>query len=318
MERGVGRTRHVRVVVVFLAMPALLFASPVSLSAQPWVPARGEGTVALGYQNYYVVGHFDLRGQQNTNGGTHTKSLAAELELGITDTVALTVALPFVSSKYTGSSSYIVGGRVVTPGPLDDGSYHGAFQDFRIDVRRRFVVGRLPVAPFAGVTIPSHAYETQGEAVPGRRRPELVVGASAGGALHRILPAAYVQVRGAVGATPELNDFSAVRSTLDLEGGYAITSRLTVRGLLGWQFRLKGPLAPELPQSLWLDHDRYIVGNYFNAGGGTTISLTRSIDIYGVWVSTLSGKNGAHASRSLAVGASWSFGGGFSGFGDTE
>ncbi len=312
------RTRRARVVSVFLAMLATGLASPASLSAQPWVPARGEGTVSLGYQNYYVVGHFDLRGQQNTNGATHSKSLAAELELGITDTVALTVALPFISSKYTGPPSYIVGGRVVTAGPLDDGSYHGAFQDFRVDVRRLFLLGSLPVAPFAGVTIPSHEYETHGEAVPGRRRPELVVGASAGGALHRLLPAAYVQVRGAVGATPQLNDFSAVRSTIDLDGGYAIASRLTVRGLLGWQFRIKGPLAPELPDSLWLDHDRYIVGNSFNAGGGTTISLTRSIDIYGVWVSTLSGKNGAHAARSLAVGASWSFGGGFSGFGGTE
>jgi hypothetical protein len=314
----VGRTRHVRVVVVLLAMLATGLACPVSLSAQTWVPARGEGTVSLSYQNYYVVGHFDLRGQQNTNGATHTKSLAAELELGVTDSVALTVAVPFIASKYVGSPSYVVGGRVVTPGPLDDGSYHGAFQDFRIDVRRLFVARSLPVAPFAGVTIPSHPYETRGEAVPGRRRPELVVGATAGGTLHRVLPAAYVQVRTAVGATPELNDFSAVRSTIDLEGGYAVTSRLTVRGLLGWQFRIKGPLSPELPDSLWPDHDRYIVGNYFNAGGGTTISLTRSIDIYGVWVSTLSGKNGAHASRSLAVGASWSFGGSFRGFGDTE
>jgi serine/threonine protein kinase len=37
-----------------------------------------------------------------------------------------------------------------------------------------------------------------------------------------------------------------------------------------------------------------------------------------LWISTLSGKNGAHAARSLAVGASWSFGGGFSGFGDVD
>jgi len=107
------------------------------------------------------------------------------------------------------------------------------------------------------------------------------------------------------------------KRTLDLEGGYAVTSRLTVRGLVGWQFRIKGPLAPELLGD-WEHHDEFIVGNYFNAGGGTTISLTRKIDLYGVWISTLSGKNGAQAARSLAVGASWSFGGGFSGFGDVD
>lgn len=309
-----SRSRLVRISVASLAIMAAGLAGPASLSAQPWVPAQGEGSVSLVYQNYYVVGHFNLQGNQNTNGATHTKSLAAELEVGLTDNVALTVALPFISSKYTGPPSYLVAGIPTFPGPLDDGSYHGAFQDFRIDVRRPFLIGSLPVAPFAGVTIPSHEYETRGEAVPGRHRPELVVGASAGGALG-FLPAAYAQVRTAFGAMPELNGFSAVRSTIDLEGGYAVTNRLTVRGLLGWQFRLKGPLAPELAND-WEHHDRFIVGNYFNAGGGTTISLTRAVDIYGVWISTLSGKNGAHASRSLAVGASWSFGGGFGGFGE--
>lgn len=312
------RTRKVRRVFVSLATLATALIGPVSLSAQPWVPAQGEGSVSLIYQNYYTVGHFDVHGNQNTNGATHTKSLAAEFEVGLTDNIALTVALPFIASKYTGSSSYVVADKTVTPGPLDDGAYHRAFQDFRIDVRRLFVAGPVSVAPFAGVTIPSHEYATQGEAVPGRRRPELVVGASAGGTLDPILPAAYVQVRAALGAAPELNDFSAVRSIIDVEGGYAVTSRLTVRGLLGWQFRIAGPIAPDLTydEALWRDHDRYIVGNYFNAGGGTTISLTRSIDLYSVWISTLSGKNGAHAARSLAVGASWSFGGGFVGFGE--
>ena len=317
MEEAMGRTGYVRVVFVSIALLAVGLVHAVPVSAQPWVPAQGEGTVSLVYQNYYVVGHYDLRGNQNTNGATHTKSLAAELEVGLGDNVALTVGLPFISSKYTGPPSYFVAGKETFPGPLDDGSYHGALQDFRVDVRRLFLIGTLPVAPFAGVTFPSHEYETRGEAVPGRHRPEFVVGASAGGALGRFLPAAYAQVRAALGAMPELDGFSAVRTTIDLEGGYAVTSRLTVRGLVGWQFRIKGPLAPEL-FGHWEHHDRFIVGNYFNAGGGTTISLTRSIDLYGVWISTLSGKNGAHAARSLAVGASWSFGGGFSGFGDVD
>jgi hypothetical protein len=308
---------HVRLVDVSLATLTALLMGPVSLWAQPWVPGQGAGSVSLTYQNYYTVGHFDLRGNQNTNGATHSKSLAAELEVGLTNKLALTVGIPFIASKYTGPPSYFVAGIETFPGPLDDGAYHGAFQDFRVDVRRLFVAGPVSVAPFAGVTVPSHEYETKGEAVPGRHRPEFVAGASAGATLDPVLPAAYVQVRTAFGAMPELDGFPATRNITDLESGYAITRRLTVRGLLGWQFRIKGPLAPELAP-VWANHDRFIVGNYFNAGGGTTISVTRSIDVYGVWISTVSGKNGAHASRSLAVGVSWGFGGGFSGFGDTE
>jgi len=312
MKESVHRTLYVRLIFVSLAV-----ASPPSLSAQPSVPAHGEGSVAVAYQNYYTLGHFDLRGNQNTNGATHSKSLAAELDLGLTDKVALTVGLPFISSKYTGPPSYFVAGIETFPGPLDDGTYHGAFQDVRVEVRRLFVAGPVSVAPFAGMSIPSHGYETQGEAVPGRHRPEFVVGASAGGALDPFLPAAYVEIRTAFGAMPELDGFQGSRNVTDVDGGYAITSWLTVRALLGWQFRIKGPLAPELAR-VWMNHDRFIMGDSFNAGGGTTISLTRSIDIYGVWISTVSGKNGAHASRSLTVGASWSLGGGFGGLGDTE
>ena len=202
---------------------------------------------------------------------------------------------------------------LVTPGPLDDGTYHGAVQDFRVEMRRSFQTRFLAVAPFVGVSNPSHEYETQGEAVPGRRRPELQLGASAGVSLDEVLHGLYVQVRYGIGVAPPIQGFSAVRSNIDLEAGCAVTARFAFRGLFGWQFRLKGPLAPQLAKRLG-NHDRFIVGDYFNAGAGATISLTRSIDIDGVWVATMSGKNGAHASRLFAVGATWSFGGGFGGF----
>jgi hypothetical protein len=310
-----GRARRVRVGWVWLVVVAarLGLASPVL--AQPSVPPRGEGTVSVTYQNYYVTGHFDLAGRENTNGATHTKSLAAELDLGLTDTLGLSVSLPFIASKYTGPESYRVAGILTFPGPLDvDRTYHGAFQDFRIEMRRLFLAGPVAVAPFVGVSIPSHEYETRGEAVPGRHRPEVQLGGTAGVPLDQILPGAYAQVRYGLGASPPLQGFSAVRSNIDLEAGCAVTTRLAFRGLFDWQFRLKGPLAPQLEQD-WVNHDRFIVGDYFNAGGGTTISVTRSMEIYGVWVATMSGKNGAHVGRLLSVGAAWSFGGAFGGFG---
>ena len=308
------RTCCVRFVWVSLVVLGVQVARAPSVRAQPWVPPRGEGTVSLTYQNYYVTGHFDLLGRENTNGATHTKSLAVEIDVGLTDTFGLSVSLPFIASKYTGPPSYRVAGIVTVPGPLDDGTYHAAFQDLRVELRRIFPAGPVGVAPFVGVSIPSHEYETVGEAVPGRRRPEMQLGATAGVPLDGILPGAYVQGRYGLGAAPPLQGRSAVRSNIDLEAGCAVTTRLAFRGLFGWQFRLKGPLAPELAQD-WVNHDRFIVGNYFNAGGGTTISVTRSMELYGVWVATMSGKNGAHVARLLAVGATWSFGGGFGGFG---
>ena len=57
-------------------VPSLLLALHLSCGtarAQAWVPARGEGTLSLTYQNYDVAGHFDVKGRKNTNGGTRSR-----------------------------------------------------------------------------------------------------------------------------------------------------------------------------------------------------------------------------------------------------
>jgi hypothetical protein len=52
----------------------------------------------------------------------------------------------------------------------------------------------------------------------------------------------------------------------------------------------------------------------FNLGGGVSISLNRSTELYGLWIgATVSGRDGAHVSRTLAIGVSRSFGGGLDG-----
>src|SRR5881394_52113 len=84
-------------------------AYAASLVAQPWVPPKGEGTVSVVYQNYYVIGHFDAEGHENLNGATHAKAMLTDVDVGLTDTLALSVSLPFITTKYTGPSEYLVG-----------------------------------------------------------------------------------------------------------------------------------------------------------------------------------------------------------------
>lgn len=301
-----------RFVYVWLTLLGLL-RYPNTLFAQPWVPAQGEGTVSLTYQNYYTTGHFNNVGKKDTNGATHTKAFAVELDYGVTDTVGLSVTLPFIASKYTGAPSYFVAGRETFPGPLDDGTYHGAFQDVRIEVRRLFQVGPAALTPFLGASFPTHDYDV-GEAVPGRKRRELQVGASAGTDLDPVLPAVYVHARYALAVAQRVRGFPAVRSTIDLEGGRAINSRVGLKGLASWQIKHKGPAPPELFED-WENHDRFIVGSFFNLGAATTVALTRSTELSATWLGTVSGKGGGHVARSSAIGLSWSFGGAFEGFG---
>lgn len=290
-------------------------ATAASLHAQPWVPPQGEGTVSLTYQNYYVTGHFNILGQENTNGATHAKALLAEVDFGLSDTIALTVTLPFIATKYTGPEEYFVGGIATHPGPLDDRTYHATFQDVRIEARRVYWAGPVAFAPLASVSIPTHDYVTQGEAVAGRHRRELQIGATAGADLNRILRRTYVHGRYSLAAAERMHGFPSIRSNVDVQGGFDLSTRIGLLGLASWQFRHKGPTIAELAADDWLGHDRFMVSSYFNVGGGMTFSITRNTELHVLWVGTVSGNNGAHRARMLAIGTSWGFGsGGFGGF----
>ena len=289
--------------------------SAAPLHAQPWVPPPGEGTVSVTYQNYYVLGHFDVQGRENVNGATHAKAMIAEVDVGLTETVALTVTLPYIATKYTGPDEYLVGGIHTHPGPLDDRRYHATFQDLRVEARRVCWVGPVAVAPLAALSIPTHDYQTQGEAVAGRHRRELQVGATAGADLNRVLPRTYVHGRYAITMAERLQGLSSLKSNLDIEGGFDLSSMVGLRGLASWQFRHKGPSVPELAAHDWLGHDRFIVSSAFNVGGAMTLSVTRNAELHALWVQTVSGKSGAHRARMFAVGTSWSFGSGAGEFG---
>jgi hypothetical protein len=238
----------------------------------------------------------------------------AELDYGVGDRVGLLVSIPFIASKYTGPPSYMVGPFPTYPGPLDDGTYHAAFQDLHIELRRQWWAGPVAVAPFIGGSFPTHDYETVGEAVPGRHRWDLQAGASAGVDLDRILQGSYVHVRYAYGRMQEVNDLPFTRSNIDLDVGVAATSRVLVRGIAGFQIRHTGPTLAQLAPD-WVNHDRFIAPSFVNLGGGPSISLTRSTDLFAVLVATVAGSNGAHRQRTIAAGVSIALHSGLHGLG---
>ena len=257
------------------------------LCAQAWVPDQGDGALALTYQHYDVRGHFDVHGNENENGGTESHALLTELDYGLGGQFGLTVSLPFIASKYTGPPSYSVGPYITYPGPLDDGSYHGAVQDLRIEARRLWWAGPVAFAPFVGFSFPTHDYETVGEAVPGRHRRDLQLGVSAAVVLDRFAPGSYFQVKYAYGTMERINDIPFTRSNIDVEGGVG-AGRVLFRGLMASQIRHEGPSLDQLAPD-WVNHDRFIAPSYLNLGGGASVSLTESADVYALWDDTVAG-----------------------------
>jgi hypothetical protein len=127
----------------------------------------------------------------------------------------------------------------------------------------------------------------------------------------------YVQGRYAYGIAERVHNFPFTRSNIDLEGGYAITSRVVIRGLIDQQIRHQGPSIDELAPD-WVDHDRFIAPSYVNLGGGMSVAVTRSVDISALWVAAAAGSNGAHRARTLAIGITLSVGAGLRGLGGTS
>lgn len=297
-----------------LIVVAIVIGTASHAAAQAWVPPKGEGTVSFTYQTYHHTGHFDKSGHKNTNGATESKALVTELDFGLTNTIGLNVSLVGIASRYTGSPSYIVDGIVTTPGPLDNGKYHAAFQDVRVEARRMFLAGPVALAPYVAFAVPTHHYETRGEAVPGRRRRELQLGASAETSLNALLPRSYVHGRYTYARLEPIDHLPHTRSIIDAEAGYDVTRHVGVRGLMALQIAHKRPTRDQL-LPIWDQHDRFINSSYFNIGAGISVDVSRQLELYGVWSGTVRGNRGAHVARVLAIGVTRNFGGGLMGLG---
>jgi hypothetical protein len=304
---------HIRATRAALVVSLIMLSAASRAEAQAWTPAKGDGTVSLTYQNYDVAGHYDARGQKNNNGGTQSHVAVAEVDYGVTDTIAVTINLPLIASKYTGPPVYFVGGVETHPGPLDDRRYHAAFQDLHVEVRRIFWAGPIPVAPFLSATLPTHDYETRGEAVPGRHRRDFQVGANAGVNLDRITTGAYAHARYGYARAERVEGFPFNRSNVDVEFGVPLLSRVVIRAEAAWQIRHQGPTVQELTVD-WEHHDRFIAPGYANLGAGASVAVGDA-DVYALWLATVRGSNGAHRARTIAAGITFGFGSRLSGLG---
>jgi hypothetical protein len=305
--------RRPRVEIVFscaVVVSAALF-TPAAAAAQAWVPSRGDGAVAIVYQNQFVDQHTLDDGVRIDRGETRTHIMAVDLTYGLTNRVALNVSLPYIASKYSGVNPHTAAafGRTSV---LDDGGYHGTSQDFRVDLRYSAVRGATAITPYLSGIIPSRNYDYFGHGAAGRRLAEVQVGAYIGRMLDPVLPGGFVQARYAYGFTQQLLDVPHDRSMSEVEIGYFVRPNVRVFVLSFGQISHGGlRFAPDFPAGLTADelvyHDRMSRVNSLDFGGGAQVSLSPSLDLFGSLVHTEIQTNGHALKYSLTTGLSWSF-----------
>jgi hypothetical protein len=294
-----------RPIAILLGICVAATMSARRAEAQAWVPEKGEGSVSVLYQDLFVRNHLTADGVFQDNGHIQTNNLLADVSYGLTDKLALTLAVPFIRTRYSGTRPH--------PTAQDDGTPHSGFQDIRFGARYNVVDGPITITPFIGTSVPSHSYEYFAHAAYGTRVREVEVGTYVAHALSAGLPHAFVQARYAYGFPQKIAGVSRNRSSLDLEVGYFVTPAIRVFTMgAGLKTHggvdLPGAGYGALPLSLREHHDRVARVDSLDVGGGAQISVTKSVDVFGSFMRTIAGRNGHALARGLTVGASWSFG----------
>jgi hypothetical protein len=296
--------------------------------AQAFLPPPGEGNVAVVYQNLFARGHLDLNGERmlgpSGTDRTWAHSLMLEADFGLTDWLAVNASLPFIASRYEGTTPHLVGGSG-PPQDWDDGTYHGTFQDFRVGVRVRVRARPFAVTPFVEAIIPSHHYPDIAHAAVGKNLRALVVGGSVGGFLDGLLPGMYFQAQVSHAVTEEVLGIRPNRSRVDAEVGYFVTPRFSVSVLETYQVTHHGlDLRPgafatgmtdvvvhdhaevQITGIYRRNHDRLQRSNFLNLGGGLGYAVSDRLQVFAAAATTVWGEN-VHPVRALTVGANVHF-----------
>jgi hypothetical protein len=294
---------------------SLLAATPAR--AQAWLPAQGEGTVSLIYQDVFVKNHMQATTPVD-NGQIYSKTLILDVTYGVTDKLAVSFGVPWTAARYSGNKPHpladMSGPVPVFSGiqPLDDGAYHQTIADLRFDVRYNITKKWMVLTPFVGTTTPSHDYVSFAHAAPGQKLKELQVGVSAAKVLDKIVPGLFVQGLYAYGFTQEILDIPHNRSDFSLELGYFATPKLRLLGLSSARLTHGGidlPANPrvDLPPLEYAHHDQIQREDFLNLGAGASFAVSERVDLYGSLIHTVTARNGHAIDRGVSLGLSWSF-----------
>jgi hypothetical protein len=340
------RSLFARTVRVCLVAAACLMV-PICGFTQAWVSPKGTGSLSVSYQNSFVDQHLFGSGQnfQNVNispvgqppvlvktsnlGQVRFQSTFLDVSYSLTDKLGVSASLPFIAAKYSAPSNPVIPGlgpHKLADGtiPLDDGSYHGSFQDF--DIRVRYMAWTHPfvITPFVEYVQPSHGYMFYSHSVVGNNVRQLSIGTYIGSLLDPLLPNGYIQGRYSYGFPETIIGVSRRRHNMELEVGYFINPTIRAFGLVIGEvtnggvnlptdvltFDAAHPTGFTTPKNpLFFHHTQISRDNILDIGGGMTYALNDGLDLFGVVTHTITARNMHALNYGITFGMSWGFGG---------
>lgn len=289
----------------FLVVTILTWGFTVGpVGAQAWVARKGQGYLSFGYQAADVDNHIF---SGDAGEGTDTEDLGEisahsgvlALEYGLTDRLTLEGAFVYITSKYEGT---------FPESDIDDGSFHGEFQDAALGLRYNLVRGPLLVTPLVRVIVPTHDYETFGHSAVGRGLGEYQIGVDFAARLGQVLPDPYIQASYVYAFVEDHDEHSLDRDNAFFEFGCLFNRTFSLRTFAIWSHVRDGVDWLEI-DSMEEFHSHDVAANetFWHVGVGGTFALSPTLTLYSSLSETVGGEN-THDAFSFTIGMSWSFG----------
>lgn len=300
-------------IAIAAAAAIVLAGTPSPVAAQAFTPAKGIGSLTLGWQLVDNTAHRLSDGFRRETGQSVTTSLLLEADYAITDRLSASAGIPYVFAKYTGALP------PPSMAPHDACKcWQSAFQDVALTARYRLGRESWAVTPVFRYSRPSHDYRFTGEAVAGKNLQEAQVGVLAGARLGFLRSATAQAGYTHAFVDSPLPDLSLDRSNGFVDLGYAVTRRFYVRAASTWQ-RTHGGLRVGSPTGIpflfpgelntperFAHRDRLQKTHYVQVGGGLAYSIGRS-DVFVSYQKYVWGRD-AHDGHVFGAGATWYFG----------
>lgn len=245
---------------------------------------QSRGTIAVGYQFQHskglLLGDGSIRGDTTTD--THIMFMAVDYMLD--DHWQAHVELPFIRKRSSGGPGAHDPSILTIPHPeaefLDDGNYHGAWQDWILGVSYHTNWGRFAVEPHLVIQIPSHDYSHFANAGIGQNLWRVKLGVDV---THRLASSNFYYTAGySYEVWEKVLDTTLNKHHFRTTAGYFFSPNVT-----GWVFAnaRKGQgldsteIGNDRTTEIFYQHDRLAEHNFVIAGLGASYRINDNYSI---------------------------------------
>lgn len=250
-----------------------------------------DASLTFEYQ-YIRTGAFDSSIGDIDIGNTDAHVYMLSGSYSLTDKLTFFGSLPYIRKRHEGALPHnaVLDFQNFTPPDLrvvDDGSYHGGWQDIYIGASYQLPGERLKLSPFISYGTPVDDYPFYGHAAIGRNLWHVPVGVA--WSFTPYFDDWYVEGDIAYVFTEKSLGHDVSHWLANLRLGYFVTSKFAPKILVSVKQGSKGLNFPDdfdvtdFDTEEWYFHDRTIKHNWINAGVGFDYLLSEKYAVSGSW-----------------------------------